>query len=580
MFRTLLISVVVMVAPLFLQGQAGVSFEAATDARSVVLESYFDVDFTLSNADGSNFQPPPFKDFIVVSGPSSSVQTTMINGQVSKRVGYIYTLKPRRLGRLMIGSATIQVKGRTLRTAPIGIEVVKSQPGAGGEDVFIAAEPSTTEAWIGQQIILDYKLYTTVDVESFNILEEADYQGFYARDIRRYDGRIIRETLNGKQYVTKILKRVALFPQQAGSLKISPINVQLGLLKKEEGRRRGFFFTPEVKRVPVSTKSLTIQVSPLPDNPPPSFSGGVGEFGMISTFNRATLTTDDALSLTITINGSGDIKRVQAPALVAPPSFELYDPKVAEESSFESGGGITGKKVFEYLMLPKEAGAFKLQPSFTYFDPDSARYITINPTVYDITVRPGSGRSQSRNPGNEDGLVKSEDIDVLMPDQALYPQRPPFLGSALFWLLALLPALALGGIIVFKSWRARRADIDPTLLRSRRARKVAQQRLATAQQHLNAGSTRAFYDEVSKAMLGYICDKLHIARSSLSKANLQHRLEQLQLDQSLISRFMATIQTCEMALFAGQDDAAAMQDTYQAAVQVLSDIEGGLSQKV
>lgn len=575
MLRAMLIFAVVMAAPQLMPGQSGVSFEATSDARQAVLDSYFDITFTLKNADGDNFTPPSFKDFIVVSGPNRSVKTSIINGQVSKEEGFIYTLKPQRLGRLVIGSATIRVKGRTLRSNPITIEVVQSRPGA-SEEAFIRAEASTTEARVGQQVILDYKLYTTVDVGSLNILSESDYQGFFARDIRRYDGRIIREVVKGKQYATKLLKRVALFPQQAGQLAIAPMEVQLGIIK-EDGRRRNLFYTPEVRTVAVRTEPLSIEVTPLPAPIPASFSGAVGNFSMESALSRATVTTDDALTLILTINGSGDIKRVQAPELKMPDSFELYEPKVREEASYESTGGITGKKSFEYLMLPKEPGVFQLRPAFTYFDPDSARYITIDETVYDITVRPGTGRGQARIQGEEGDLEESGDIHFLMTSPGLQLRRPPFLGSALFWLLALLPGLALGAIVFFRRWRVRQANIDPTMLRSRHARKVAQQRLATARQHLNAGHTRAFYDEVSKAMLGYACDKLHIPRSSLSKASLQRQLEQLKLDKEAITRFLSVIQTCEMALFAGKDDAAAMQDTYQNAIQVVADMEGQLS---
>lgn len=575
MCRILLLFLVIASTPLaLLRGQGSVSFEASADARQITRESYVDVAFTLKNADGINFQPPSFRDFIVVSGPSRSVRTSIINGQVSKEESYIYTLQPRRLGRLSVGAATIRVKGKTLNTSPLSIEVTQSRKASRGqEEVFILAEASATEAWIGQQVILDYKLYTTVNVESFNILEEADYQGFYAQDVRRYNGRIIREVVNGVQYVTKILKRVVLFPQRAGVLEIAPLNVQVGIAK-DDGRPRGFFFTPEVKRIPVSTSPVAIKVAPLPANPPTSFSGGVGAFRMFSSIDRSAATTDDALTLRITIGGSGDIKRVQAPALEAPESFELYEPKVVEESSLEDGEGITGKKVFEYLLLPREAGNFQLRPAFTYFNPDSSRYITVNETVYDISIRPGTGRGQVAGPGAEE---KKEDINYLMTDPALYRRQPPFLASSLFWLLALLPALALAGIFVFQRWDARKAAIDPAVLQSRRARKAAEQRLATARQHLAANSPRPFYDEVSKAMLGYVCDKLHIPRSSLSKDSLQRQLEQLQLDAGLVRRFMDIVKTCEMALFAGKEDASAMQDTYQHAVQVIADMEGKLS---
>ncbi len=575
----LTVFVLALTSPCLLYGQGEVSFIATADARQLVKGSYVDVSFTLKNADGNNFTPPAFEGFRVISGPSRSVRTSIVNGRMSKEESYIYTLQARGTGQLTIGPASIRADGRNLRTRPLTIEVVKGRQGGRREEAFIRAELHTTEAWVGQQLLLDYKLYTTVDVESFNILEEADYQGFYAQDIRRYDGRIIREVINGAQYVTKILKRVALFPQQAGNLTIGPMNVQLGIVKEGQSRRNSYFFSPEVRRVPVETDAVTINVSPLPENPPPSFTGAVGNFSMLSSLNRSTATTDDALSLKLTISGTGDMKRVQAPELQAPEEFELYEPKVLEESTYENGEGITGKKIFEYLLLPKEAGTYQLQPAFSYFDPDSARYITVDEQVYTLNIRPGTQAGGATAPRIGPGESEEEDIRYIKLNPALHKKRRPFLGSGLFWLLIALPFAGLGGIMLYKRWISRRKDIDPALLRSRKAKKIAEQRLASARQHLQAGDSRSFYDEVSKAMMGYVYDKLHIPRSAVTKEELRERLRQLQLEQQAIERFMAIINNCEMALFAGKDHTEAMQETYQNALQVLSAIESRISGK-
>ncbi|NRA50094.1 MAG: protein BatD, partial [Phaeodactylibacter sp.] len=330
---------------------AQVTFEAAADARRVLENSYIEVSFTLSNAQGAQFTAPTFEHFLVVSGPSRSISTSMINGAVTRTQKYTYTLKPRKKGTLTVGSASIKVSRTTLRTQPLTIEVVEGRRGEPGaeEQVFIRAELSTETAYVGQQVLLDYKLYTTLDVESFNILEESGYQGFFAQDVRRFDGRVVREVINGIQYTTKVLKRIALFPQQTGQLTIEPLNVQLGIVKEGANRRRTFFFTPEVRPYPVATETVNIQVQPLPAGQPEHFSGAVGDYKIQPEISSKTATTDDALTLLLLVRGSGDIKRVEPPVLKVPEGFEVYEPKVLEETNLELNASIEGKKIFEYL---------------------------------------------------------------------------------------------------------------------------------------------------------------------------------------------------------------------------------------
>ncbi len=554
-------------------GQSQVAFEAFTDARQVLKDGSFELKFVLNNADASDFKPPAFEGFRVLSGPYFGVGTTIINGRVSKETTYIYNLRPLRTGAITIGSASIKADGRLMYSPPVTVEVLASAAKASeGQIIFFAAEPSTTKAWAGQQIALDYRLYTTVNYDSPTVLEESSYQGFYAEDIRRFDSRPIREVVNGVQYVAKTLKRIALFPQQAGTLTVSPMNIVVGVIKDDSGRQRSFFFSPEVERTPLSTQPVSIQVSPLPAGAPASFTGAVGHFTMTPFLSRTVVTTDDVLSLRLTINGEGDIKRIQAPTLDVPPAFELYEPTVIEEEAYEMNGEIRGKKTFEYLFLPKETGGYQLQPAFSYFNPDSARYVVLEGAVYDITVRPGSkgGSQPDIEPADTGGW---KDISSLKMETQLYRQGKPLLGSPLFWGLLSCPLLLLGGAIAYKRRQLQQQNIDPLLLRTRAARKMAQAHLARAEVFLKAADSRAFYDEVSKAMLGYTSDKLHIPRSALAKDSLRQRLEELDTPAELSARFLEIIDICELALFAGKDNAPAMQDTYQKALQVIEQME-------
>lgn len=567
-----LILLVLSLLPLFSVAQT-VTFEAEANVKQVVKNSYFDLSFTLKNADGSSFRPPSFNNFVVASGPSRAVSTTIINGQMTKEMSYKYVLQPRQVGRFQIGSASIKVNGKVLQTSPITIEVVEGRTSVEGTEhaeVFIRAEPSVTEAWIGQQVILDYKLYTTINIERYNVVDESTYPGFFARDIKRYNSRQIKEVINGVEYVTKVLRRVALFPQQTGTLTIEPMTLQLGI-SDGNGPASSFF----LRRIPVRTEPADITVRSLPSGAPESFTGAVGKYTFETQINRNTITTDDALSIKITIAGNGDVKRVQAPELELPEKFELYDPKVLEESTYERSGELTGKKTVEYLMVPKEKGRYEIQPTFSYFDTDSAKYVALEAPLYEINVRQGT-QKQDRPVIAETEEAVVEDIRYIKMNEKLYPKNKGFFGSIGYWVLSILPLLLLGGALLLKRIQDQRSNIDPLLLKSRRARKVALKRLATAEKHLQEQNSRAFYDEISKAMLGYVCDKLKIPVSELTKDNVKEKLQSLEVKTERIERFLQIIKTTEMALFAGMDNSAAMNQTYQDTLDLLAGIEENL----
>lgn len=551
-------------------------FEAFADARQVLANQYFEVTFTLKNAEGRNFSPPAFNNFAILSGPARGISTTIVNGKVSKEMSFTYTLQPRKKGTFTIGPASVQVGGQRLRTKSLRIEVLEAKEGTvpADQQFFIRVEPSTQEAYVGQQVRLDYTLYTTVEIQNYNIVEEPDYVGFYAEDIQRPDTRRRREILNGVQYLTRVLKSIALYPQQAGQLTIDPATLQLGVIVNT-GRSSSLFFGNEIRRKAVQTNALSLNVKPLPGGAPASFSGAVGDFKMNASISRQTVTTDDAVSLVMSIEGDGDLKRIQVPEINFPENFTTYDPKVQESNLGEFNNTRMGRKTIEYVAIPNEAGKYTVRAEFTFFHPDSSRYITLQGEPYELTVRPGTA---IKTPIIGDSDSEQADIHGLKMNTRLSKARSFFWGSPAFWILLLLPVGAILAAVFYKRRLQKLANIDPNLIKMQEAQRIAAQRLEQAASHLQNKQNRAFYDEVSKAMMGYISDKLQIEKSQMNKSNLQQRLEELEIPATQVEKFMEIVHHCEMALYAGKANPEAMQATYDNAHEVLATVEKQLAE--
>ncbi len=558
---------------------AQVSFVASTDAKQVIENGYFQVTYTLNNARGGNFEAPSFKNFKVLNGPNRSMSTTIINGNTTQKVSYSYSLQPKKVGKFRIAPATISVNGKTIKSNALLIDVIKASAASKNateeQQLFVKAEIDTNLVYVGQQLVIDYKLYTTVNIENYDIAFEPEYQGFFARDIRRFDSRAVREVVDGIQYTTKVLKRIALFPQQTGLQTIAPMTVRLGVITGNK-RPNSFFFSNQIKPVNVQTNPLDINVKSLPMPVPPSFSGAVGKYAVNSFIDKTNLTTDDAIAVKLTIQGNGDIKRLQPPSLNFPGVFEVYEPKVLDEISQESGGKLIGQKTIEYLAIPKQKGQYQLNPSFTYFDTDSAKFITLVPNVFNLNIRQGKGTPTSQLPvGSE--VVINKDIRYIKSNTSFNSKGTPFPKTGLFYGLLLFPFLVLSGAFIYKQLLAKNGNIDIALLKKNRAQKVATKRLETANEFLKANKSRDFYDEISRALLGYVCDKLSIPLSELTKDNVRQKLQSLQVQEQHITDYMAIIKITEMALFAGMDNSASMQETYQKSVKVISEIETELA---
>ncbi len=554
--------------------QSNASFTATSNAKEVLVNNYFEVTFNLKNANGTAFTPPDFSDFNILSGPNSSTSMQIINGQVSREMGYSYTLLATKEGSFTIGPASIKANGKILKSNPLVVKVVKgsgvSEKGAADRQAYVVIQPNKTTAYPGEQILLDFKLYTTVSLEGYDITEEPDYRGFFVQELRRFNSRTQQEVINGKQMTTKVLRRLALFPQQTGELVIPPARIQLAVV--EDNGRRGFFFSRNIKPVFITTDPVTIKVKELPAGSPDNFTGAVGNFEFLASTDRIQVSTDDAVSISLMISGNGDMKRVQAPPLLLSDSFEIYPPKVVEENITEEQGELYGRKIIEYLVLPKYPGQFSIQPTFSYFNPGTGSFETIATGPYSLNVKKGSDRHTSL-PNISDNTLTSNDIRFIKMETSLKKKGQYFVGSPLFWGLTSFPVLAFVVLLFFKKAQNKNEGQELGLLKSKRANTVAQQRLVNAKAFLESESSRSFYDEISKASLGYVSDKLSIPLSQLSKNNVREKLISLEVSQSLIEDFMEIIHTSETALFAGMDNSQDMQKTYEKAINVIKGME-------
>lgn len=577
--KSFLYSLLLIFSPLALAAQ--VSFTATTDTKQVPIGEVFEVQFSLKNAQGQGFRPPVFGEFNVVSGPNRMNSMTMVNGSASSSETYSYVLQAKKEGVFTLGSASITTpKGQTLRSDPLSISVIKgrkqtiSATGSGKDDVFIRAEASTTEGRVGQQIIVDYKLYTRVNLSGVNRVSEPTYDGFYKLDVNDFNHSDNRVEINGKTYLTRILQRFALFPQREGTVGLEPLTLQVSVVRESRGRNDDdpfgqFFSTPDLEQKVVTANALIFNIKALPNNPPASFSGGVGDFQGTFSISKTDATTDDALSLRLTAMGNGDAKRWQAPKIAPVDGLEIYEPKVLKEQSLENQGEWVTQKEIEYLIVPKRAGDFSLKTAFSYFNTEGANFRTID-TTFTLKIQQGNNKAAT--------LIqdKLQDIRGLKLATFLTNENGHFYNSVLFWALLIAPFLLFGLTVALKQIQLQQSRRDATLLRQENAPKVAEERLAVAQDFLAKGNRKLFYEEVSKCLFNYISDKFQMPLSEFSKSNVREKLMSLKVNELSIDNFIKILNDCEIALFAGQDTEGGATGIYERALKVITDIEQSL----
>ena len=592
-----------------------ISFRASAPS-SVEAGGKFRVQFTVNTQNVSNFSAPDFKGFDVIYGPSTSSQSSfqIINGHTSQSSSIVYTfvLMGNDPGTYTIGSASIQVDGKTVKSKPVQVRVLpggaggsssgggysgnsrtnhsspssssSSGPNISGKDLFMTATASRTNVHEQEAILLTYKIYTLVDLTQMDgKLPTLD--GFQIQEIplpRNKEFTV--EQYNGRNYRTVVWSQYLLFPQKSGNLTIPSIPYEGLVLTRNrnidpiEAFFNGQSGYTETKRK-ITTPALTIHVSPLP-NKPAEFSGAVGKFSLSSSISTKEVDANDAVTLKIEVKGSGNMKLIATPQVKFPKDFETYDAKVNDKFHL-TNSGLAGTKEFEYLFVPRHAGTYEIPATeFIYFDTDARSYKTLKTEGYTLKVnkgKGGSGQSVSNYSGQQQEIQQlNQDIRFIKKgDVALHRQGDTFFGTWKYMLAYLLPVL-LFVLLMFLGRKRMKTNANVALSRGKKANKVALKRLKTSKKLLDEHDTGKFFDEVLRALWGYVGDKFNMSQESLNKENIEQSLKSRQVPDEYIQQFMKVLNDCEFARYAPGDVNENMGNVYNSAMDAISKMEDNL----
>ena len=559
----------------FSKGLSGqVKFYASTDAKQIVAGNYFEISFTLENARSQQFKAPSFVNFKIVGGPNTSTQMSIVNGRRSQKMTYTYTLTTDKLGKYSIGPAEVTVNGKPLKSNPITIEVLKGKPansnaaGTAGEagDIILEAHIEQKTGYVGQQITLKYDLYTTLDVRSYNFSKLPAFDGFFAQELQGYNGQPERIVKDGVQYAKRTIKVIALFPQQKGSFSFDPARAVLGISTGKSSNN--FFFSRRLKQLNIASSGFKLNIKDLPEGAPESFSGAVGDFQMGTAVDKKSITTDDAITLTLQVRGVGDGKFIEAPTQPFSNEWDIYEPNLLNEDQKVVGDRIQYTKTFEYLMIPKKLGRLQFRPEFTYFDADSSMYFRIQGDRYNVNVIKGTGRELAD--------IQTEEIPLtpIYTETRLKSIGDTFAFSWGHGIGNMFLGLGVLGLLLAKRKEIERNNIDPALLRNERAQKLAIAKLSEAKNELDKGDVTQFYIQLRKGLTSYLADKTNRDSDQLSKKDISNLLLQHNLSNHKDEIFRI-MQKGEQAIYAairpGDEEA-----TYQRTIEIVKEIEVSL----
>lgn len=580
-------------------------FTAQTSKSKVAVGESFQIQFSLNN-NGSNFKAPSLTDFDVYSGPNQSSSMSFVNGAMSQSITLSFLIAAKKEGKFSIGPASITVNGSTIQSNSLSIEVVKGNTNANAQNqgnrnqnstnpsspttenvsdnLFVKTAVSKTKVFQGEQISVTYKVYTRYQLRGFQDIKFPDYTGFWAQDVPSNNQQIqvTNETIDGVNYQVAELKRTFLFPQRSGKLEIQPMNIECVVRKQSNRRSRDIFEQffgggYEDATYAIKSKSITIDVLPLPEtNKPEDFSNAVGDYTFKAELSKDKVKANDAINLTITLTGKGNIKLVDPLKINFPEDFETYDPKTKENIT-TGVNGVSGTKTFDYLIIPRHQGDYKIDRiNFSYFDPEKKLYVTIPSPEFNIHVEKGSENEPSANIFNprskEEVKVLGNDIRYIKTKTILKPKDDYFFSSPLFYLGLVSPFMAFIGFIFVRRKRIEQ-NKDAVAVRSRKATKMARKRLSLAEQHLKSNNKELFYIEIFRSLYGYISDKLNIPVADLNKEHISTTLQSKNVNTATILQLISTLDNCEYARYAPSAVSGDLKSIYDNTVELITKIE-------
>ena len=586
-----------------------VEFKASAPSVVAVGEQ-FKLEYTL-NKEGDNLKVPTLEGFDLLMGPSvgQSFYSSNINGKMTQNVtfSYTYILEGTKKGTFQIPGATVIIDGKEYTSNALKIEVVEGSRNSNGNqaatnrpvqpdanatvndnNLFVKVEVSRRSLYMGESLMATIKVYTKVDLVHLGRTKFPDFNGFLAEEVptpQRIE--LVREAVDGQIYNVGTIRKVLLYPQHTGEITIEPFELECIVRQRLANGGRSFFdeFFGNYKDVRAMRRSkpVTIQVKELPQlGKPAGFGGTVGNVTMATSLSADTVNANDAITYKVTFRGTGNLKLLKAPTINFPLDFEVYDPKESRDLNITENG-TTGSVSFEYLIIPRYSGDYKIPAiRFSYFDSQSNTYKTIAGAEYNIHVRKGADKGQvETSAGNQVKSFKKEDVRKVGEDIRylkteglnLKAAGVRFFGTTLYWLALLIPfVLFVVGAVLNR--RRIKANADIVRVKNKAANKMARKRLKVAASAMKNHNAEQFYDEVLKALWGYMSYKLNIDRAELNRDNISEILQSKGVEEDRIKEFIAVLDTCEYARYApGSNSDQEMGKVYTDSIDVITKLD-------
>jgi hypothetical protein len=585
-----------------------VSFRAAAP-NAVVIGDQFRLTYTINVEGATELRVPDLSEFNVHFGPTQSQSRSIqiINGQSSSvfSLTFTYILSAKQEGTFNIAPATIKVKNSTYNSNSLVIKVLpagqstnnnslqdgsnsntpsaSSSSGINSNDVFMHMIVSNRNVYEQEGFLVTFKLYSLYDLDVGN-LKFPEFEGFFAQDVELHPQWAL-ENYNGTNYRTAVVKQSVLYPQRSGKITIESGKYEVIVRMRTQRQVRSFFDDffdsyQDVKKE-LTTASTTIDVKPLPSGKPTSFSGAVGNYTMKSSISSENIKTNEAVTITLTLSGNGNIKLLKNPEVIFPNDFEIYDPKIDNNNIKTTAAGSNGTKKIEYMVIPRYAGDFEIPAiQFSYFDPKTGLYKTLNSAPFKLHVEKDADGDASSSSPIVSNFSQQEQLKYLRQDiRYIKTSKPHFISNQeiffgyLTYILAYL-IIAILFIIFFIIYRKQvKENANIALIRTKKANKVAIRRLKKAEKLLKENNKEEFYNEVLRAVWGYLSDKLNIPQAQLTKDNVEIELTKYGIDQDLLNGYMDILNTCEFARYAPSQGSDAMDILFKQTTSVIGKME-------
>ena len=562
----------------------------------------FRLSYTVNTQNASDFHVGDVPDELeVITGPYTSQQSSyqMVNGHTSSSssITYTFIICANKPGTYTIPPASVHAGGKTVTSAAAKITVVGAAANSGGaprmhddndnqntmrsagskvsgNDLFIKVSANKSRVHEQEPVLLTYKVYTLVDLYQLEG-DMPDLTGFHTQEIPLPQQKSYHvENVNGRPYRCVTWSQYVMYPQMTGKLEIPSITFNGTVVQQNrnvdpfEAFFNGGSGYVEVKRS-IKAPGLTIQVDPLPTRPA-NFSGGVGKFNITAQINKSEVKANDPITLRVIVSGAGNLKLIKQPVVDFPKDFDKYDPKITDKTKL-THNGVEGSMVYDFLAVPRNQGKYTIPAiQFVYYDTGANAYKTLKTQPFELEVEKGSGSGASADFTSE---LQNQDIHPIKTGKSrVQDVQGFFFGSMLYWLvLIVLLAVFIALLIIFRKRAIDRANI--TKMRGKNANKVATKRLKKAHQLMAQGKQSEFYDEVLKALWGYVGDKLNMPVEQLSSDNISDQLTAAKVDADTVSQFTGAIEECEFERYAPGDAAGNMNKTYDSAINAIMKIE-------